>query len=171
MQLARQRAVWERASGPLGRLAYLYQQQYLPDYVLTNSDRASMLNSVELRTPFLAPDLAVYVNALPDRMKMRNGQTKALLRTLARGRLPTEILKRPKMGFTSPVATLIKGPLADEVREYLGPARLRRVGLFNPSYVERIVDEHFANRHNHYKQIWVLFMLQKWISAHGSVLR
>ena len=171
VQLARQRAVWERAAGPLGRLAYQYQQQYLPDYVLTNSDRASMLNSVELRTPFLAPDLAVYVNALPDRMKMRNGQTKALLRTLARGRLPTEILKRPKIGFTSPVATLDQGPLADEVREYLGPGRLRREGLFNPSYVARILDEHFTNRHNHYKQIWVLFMLQKWISAHGSVLR
>jgi asparagine synthase (glutamine-hydrolysing) len=74
-QLDRVRAQWDRVDGSLGRLAYLYQQQYLPDYVLANSDRASMLCSVELRTPFLAPSLVRLVNALPDSAKMRRGET------------------------------------------------------------------------------------------------
>ena len=53
-QLGRMQSRWEAACGPLGRLAYLYQQQYLPDYVLPTPTASSMLHSVELRTPFLS---------------------------------------------------------------------------------------------------------------------
>jgi asparagine synthase (glutamine-hydrolysing) len=169
LDLARER--WTRASGPMGKLAYQYQQQYLPDYVLANSDRASMLHSVELRTPYLSPDLAAYANALPDSLKMRGGVTKSLLRNVARNRLPEAILKRRKIGFTTPAAALVKGPLADDVRDCLSPARLARVGLFDGAYVGRILAEHFANRHNHYKQIWALYMLQKWLLARELTLR
>src|SRR4030095_3904945 len=111
IQLERLRARWERASGTFGRLAYLYQQQYLPDYVLADSDRASMLNSVELRTPFLAPPLVRFVNGLPDAVKMRGGETKSLLRSLGRKLLPAGIAGRPKIGFTAPVASLISEEL------------------------------------------------------------
>jgi asparagine synthase (glutamine-hydrolysing) len=165
VELERMRMRWNRARGPAGRLAYLYQQQYLPDYVLANSDRASMLNSVELRTPFLANDLVRYVNALPDAVKMPGGETKALLRRIARGRLPDDIVRRPKKGFTAPVAALIAGELKEEILTFLGPDHLRRQGLFREAFVARLLAEHFAGRHNHYKPIWVLFMLQKWLYA------
>jgi asparagine synthase (glutamine-hydrolysing) len=168
-QLDLMRLRWHKAGGPLGRLAYLYQQQYLPDYVLANSDRASMLNSVELRTPYLAPGLARLANDLPDAAKMRGGETKSLLRAIARKLLPAGIVDRPKIGFTAPVASLIAGELKPEILEFLGPAYLRRQGLFREGYVARLLAEHFANRHNHYKQIWVLFMLQKWLHARGIV--
>jgi hypothetical protein len=36
--------------------------------------------------------------------------------------------------------------------------------------VGRIVDEHFAGRHNHYKQVWALYVLQKWLHAHGAIV-
>jgi len=166
-QLDRVRARWNRVDGSLGRLAYLYQQQYLPDYVLTNSDRASMLCSVELRTPFLAPSLVRLVNALPDSVKMRRGETKSLLRGLARRLLPAGVADRPKIGFTAPAASLISNDLRAEISEVLSPARVRRRGLFRESYVSRLLAEHFARRHNHYKPIWVLFMLEKWLDARG----
>jgi asparagine synthase (glutamine-hydrolysing) len=161
---------WAKARGSLGRLAYLYQQQYLPDYVLANSDRAAMLNSVELRTPFLAGDLVRLLNATPDALKMRGYRTKPILRGIARKLLPAAIARRPKVGFTAPVAALIKGELKEEVRDLLGREHLRRQGLFNEDYVARLLDEHFENRHNRYKQIWVLFMLQKWLE-HREVHR
>jgi asparagine synthase (glutamine-hydrolysing) len=167
VQLDRMRLRWTRAGDPLGRLAYLYQQQYLPDYVLANSDRASMLCSVELRTPFLAPPLVRYVNGLPDSAKMRGGETKSLLRGLARRLLPGDIARRPKIGFTAPVASLIAGELKAEILDCLNPARLRQRGLFDESYVARLLAEHFAGRHNHYKPIWTLFMLEKWLDARG----
>ena len=159
---------WHQAKGNLGRLAYLYQQQYLPDYVLANSDRSAMLNSVELRTPFLSPDLVRRLNATPDAAKMRGSETKSILRGIARRLLPEPIARGRKVGFTAPVATLIKGALKEEVRELLGGEHLRRQGLFDERYVARLLDEHFANRHNRYKQIWVLFMLQKFLQRRES---
>ena len=166
-QLELLRTRWHAAHGRLGRLAYLYQQQYLPDYVLANSDRVSMQNSVELRTPFLARALVQRLNALPDSAKMRGGQTKSLLRAIAAKVLPPGIADRPKVGFTAPVAALLRGPLRNEVTELLGESYLSRQGLFRPGYVRRLLDEHFSKRHNRYKQIWVLFMLQKWLHAQG----
>jgi asparagine synthase (glutamine-hydrolysing) len=166
-QLDRLRTRWHRAAGGMGRLAYLYQQLYLPDYVLANSDRASMLNSVELRTPFLDRDLVRTVNSLPDSIKMSGGETKSLLRRIARDRLPGDIVRRRKQGFTAPVASLIVGELKEEILTFLGPAFIRRQGLFREEFVGRLLTEHFTNRHNHYKPIWALFMLQKWLHARG----
>ena len=159
-------ARWETAGGALGRLAYLYQQQYLPDYVLPNSDRSSMLQSVELRTPFLAVDLVRKLNSLPDSVKMRGGETKSILRRIALKVLPPEIAKAKKIGFTAPVASLIRNELKEEILEFLGGPYLRAQGVFREDYVARLLHEHFTNRHNHYKQIWALFMLQKWL--HGQ---
>ena len=164
-QLAMLSARWQKASGTLGRLAYLYQQHYLPDYVLANSDRASMLHSVELRTPFLATELVRKLNSLPDAVKMRGGETKSILRRIAERVLPAEIARARKIGFTAPVASLVRNELKEEILEYLGASYLRRQGLFQEEYVAKLLKEHLTNRHNHYKQIWALFMLQKWL--HG----
>jgi len=98
-------------------------------------------------------------------MKMRGTQTKSILRAIAAKVLPPEIARRRKMGFTAPVASLIKGPLRGEIEEYLGREYLQRQGLFQPAAVKKLLDEHFSSRHNRYKQIWVLFMLQKWLHA------
>ena len=165
-QMGRMQARWEKAGGALGRLAYLYQQQYLPDYVLPNSDRTSMLQSVELRTPFLATDLVRKLNSLPDSVKMRGGETKSILRRIALQVLPPEIARAKKVGFTAPVASLIRNELKEEILEFLGGPHLRAQGIFREDYVARLLHEHFTNRHNHYKQIWALFMLQKWL--HGQ---
>jgi asparagine synthase (glutamine-hydrolysing) len=137
-QLAMLQSRWQTANGELGRLAYLYQQQYLPDYVLPNSDRSSMLHSVELRTPFLATELVRKVNSLPDSVKMRGGETKSILRRIATGLLPPEISRGRKMGFTAPVASLIRNELKEEILEFLGGPYLRRQGLFREEYVTRL---------------------------------
>ena len=98
---------------------------------------------------------------------MRGAETKTLLRAIARKVLPAAVARRAKMGFTAPVATLVAGELKAEVLELLGPAYIRRQGLFREDYVSRLLAEHFTNRHNHYKQIWVLYMLQKWLHSRG----
>jgi asparagine synthase (glutamine-hydrolysing) len=169
-QFGRIEAAWNRAEGELGRLAYLYQQHYLPDYVLTNSDRTSMLHSVELRTPFLAPELVAMLNRLPDSVKMRGSETKSILRRIAHKVLPAEIARGRKVGFTAPVASLIRNELREEICDYLGGRHLTAQGLFRGDYVARLLDDHLTGRHNHYKQIWVLYMLQKWLDVHKAKL-
>ena len=62
-----------------------------------------------------------------------------------------------------------RNELKEEVMEFLGGPYLRRQGLFHEPYVARLLHEHFTGRHNHYKQIWVLFTLQKWL--HGRKIQ
>ena len=124
-----------------------------------------MLNSVELRTPFLAVDLVQRLNALPDSVKMRGGQTKSILRRIAARVLPPGIARGRKIGFTAPVASLLRNELKEEVQEFLGPSYLRRQGLFREERVSRLLNEHFTLQHNHYKPIWALLMLQKWLHS------
>ncbi len=152
-----------RASGYLGKLAHNYQNTYLPDYVLCNSDRASMLNSVELRSPLLDPRLARLANSFPDAIKMPGFETKKLMKQVGCRMLPSDVVYRKKIGFTIPAAQLVRGPLREEIEDLFSAASLQRQGLFRHEPIRRILDLHFAGTEDRYKQIWTLYALQKWL--------
>ena len=157
-----------RESGYLGQLAHNYQNTYLPDYVLCNSDRASMLNSVELRSPLLDPRLGTFTNSLPDSIKMPGLETKHLMKKVGCRMLPHDVVYRKKIGFTIPAAQLIRGPLREEIEDLFSAALLRRQGLFRHQAIRGILDLHLSGQEDRYKQIWTLFALQKWLTAHES---
>ncbi|MEQ1878191.1 MAG: asparagine synthase (glutamine-hydrolyzing) [Bdellovibrionia bacterium] len=155
-------------AGPVGRLAYKYQRTYLPDYVLVNSDRASMLNSVELRSPLLDTGLTRYVNEISDGIKMPGFRTKGLMKKIAAKYIPRDLIERKKVGFTVPIADLIREDLREEIEEIFSETRLKQQGLFNHGYVRNMLDLHFSARANLYKQIWTLYTLQKWLLERNS---
>lgn len=150
-------------SGYLGRLAYQYQRTYLPEYVLKNSDRVAMLNAVELRTPYLDRRLVRLANSIADDVKMPGYDTKGLLKSVALRYLPDELVYRKKIGFTVPVARLIREKLREEIQDLLSPEHLKRQGLFKSEPIQAILTRHFSGKRNHYKQIWTLYTVQKWL--------
>jgi asparagine synthase (glutamine-hydrolysing) len=79
------------------RLAYQFLTTYLPEDILTKTDRASMFNSLELRAPFLSRAFAEYCCGLPTRLKLPRGQRKYILKQLARRYLPERIVYRKKL--------------------------------------------------------------------------
>jgi asparagine synthase (glutamine-hydrolysing) len=79
-----------------------------------------------------------------------------------RGRLPQQIIKRPKKGFGMPVAKWVKGELRTFVRDVFAPERLKNRGLFNADYVVRLLDEHERGVADHRKLIWTLLMFEMW---------
>jgi asparagine synthase (glutamine-hydrolysing) len=85
------------------RTIAFYIRLYLQDDILVKVDRASMLNSLEVRAPFLDIDVVDFLRGLPTRMKLRNGTTKWILRECARSLLPQEALTRSKQGFAVPI--------------------------------------------------------------------
>ena len=91
-----------------------FERFYLPDDILVKVDRASMMHSLEVRAPYLDTALVEYANALPDRMKLRGGVTKYLLKkavlgTAGRaGLVPRSSVHRAKKGFGIPVARWIR---------------------------------------------------------------
>jgi asparagine synthase (glutamine-hydrolysing) len=132
---------------------------YLPEDILAKVDRASMYNGLEVRAPFLARDFAEYAMSLPVTDKIRGLQTKRILRVLARRHLPASIVDRPKHGFALPLATLLRGPLAEPVgSRLLDPGSPLR-GYCRPAVVERLWQEHALGRRDHRKKLWTLFTL------------
>jgi asparagine synthase (glutamine-hydrolysing) len=155
LERCRGRDVWHR-------LGYLYAKLYLQDDILVKVDRASMAHGLEVRSPFLDHRLVELLTALPRRLKLRGTTTKFLLKKTMRSRLPDSTLNRAKKGFGMPIAEWIKGPLRSLARETLDPATIRRQGLFDPTAVGRLLDEHEAGRVDHRKPLWSLIAFQLW---------
>lgn len=106
--------------------------------LLRYEDRNSMAWSIESRVPFLDYRIVEFVLALPTTHKLREGRTKALLRSALRGMVPDAILdRRDKMGFVTPQSKWMDGAMGrhmeglleeagSPVREWLDTARLLR---------------------------------------------
>lgn len=85
-----------------------YTKLYLQDDILVKADRASMMNSLEVRTPYLDVEFLNLVRKIPYQYKYRQGQTKYILKKALEPVLPKEILYRPKKGFGLPIGKWFK---------------------------------------------------------------
>ena len=175
------RSVSPAAAQGLAHCIDFFQRFYLTDDILVKADRASMMHSLELRSPFLDTEVAEYVNQLPVSYKYHRGVTKRLLKlALVRPRLrhrtgttepllPAEIVYRRKKGFGIPVARWIRGELRPLFQRTLIDAWPEsRLPQFNRWEIERLLQEHLSGRSNHYKELWALFMLALWAEQHLS---
>lgn len=139
-----------------------YLRGYLQEDILVKIDRASMAASLEVRTPFLDPNLIDFLLGVPASMRLRRATGKFLLRRLMRGRIPDEIIDRPKMGFGVPLNTWLRESLAPMVHEYLDPQRLCEQGLFDVNRVSALVHEHMAGSRDRGNEIWLLLQFELW---------
>lgn len=149
-----------------------FERFYLPDDILVKIDRAGMMHSLEVRAPFLDTALVEYVNALPNWMKYRRGETKHLLKRTLAGELglpallPRSIVYRKKKGFGIPVAQWIRGRLRSEFRRLLVDDWPEALPMFDRRAISRLLAEHTSGRRNHYKELWALWMLAHWGAVH-----
>ncbi len=144
------------------RTLYLCAKLYLQDDILVKVDRASMANSLEVRSPFLDHTLVEFVSRLPSRLKLRRLTTKYLLKRAVADLLPPKLVRRPKKGFGMPVGRWINGPLGPLIDAALAPQRLRREGLFDPDFVSALLAEHRSGARDNRKLLWTLFAFQTW---------
>jgi asparagine synthase (glutamine-hydrolysing) len=144
----------------LDRLLYVDTKTYLHE-LLMKQDQMSMAASIESRVPFLDHPLVEFTARLPERLKLRGGTTKYILREAMRDVLPPEILTRGKMGFPVPVGAWLRGPYRRIVDELvLSPRALER-GLFDPAAIKGIVSRHAAGE-DHSERLWSLVNLEIW---------
>jgi len=161
---ARFRDLYQRHGAPAGLSAGLYldYKTFLADDVLALSDRMAMAHSLEIRVPFVDHVLVERVFPLPDRTKIGLWRNKRLLKRALRGRLPREHLRAPKRGFVGPTAEWLRHELRDVLEDELAPARLQRLGYFEPAVVRGLLDDHFARRHNREGILWALLCFSVW---------
>lgn len=155
-------AVASGAEHPLNRILYQDFKLYLEGDILAKTDRASMATSLETRVPFLNLDVLEHLERVPVNLKLRGLTRKYILRKAVKGLLPASIITRRKRGFSIPIATWLNHELRRLTEEYLNDARLRREGVFNPSTVTALLDEHARWARNNAKVIWTILMFQVW---------
>ncbi len=162
-------AVMRAAPGrsPLDRAQYADLKFWLPGDILTKVDRASMAVSLEAREPLLDHRLVEFAATLPERLRLRGGEGKWLLKRTMRRYLPDDILYRPKQGFVTPIAAWFRGPLAEVARSIGASTALARTGWFDPQRLRRIAEAHVAGRADNSRLLWQLLMLDKALARMG----
>lgn len=143
-------------------LALVYERMYMMDDILVKVDRASMMNSLEVRAPFLDTRVVDLANRMPTWFKFKGLQRKYILKKLMEGKLPRDVVYRKKKGFGMPIGLWMKGDLKPLVAEALGGESLARIGLFEAKQVKHLLGDHFSGTRDNRKQIWTLLMFALW---------
>jgi asparagine synthase (glutamine-hydrolysing) len=148
---------------PLYRAQYADFHGFLPDQILTKTDRASMGSSLEVRVPLLDHRFVERFVHLPSGEKVRGGRGKHALREALRGRLTDDVLDGPKKGFDTPLAAWLRGPLADVTAEAL---ETLPAAWFRPDALKQRFDEHASGFSDHSHLLWSLLVLEHWRRRH-----
>jgi asparagine synthase (glutamine-hydrolysing) len=151
-----------QSKDPLNRILEAEFNSFFPDQVLTFVDRLSMAHSLEVRAPYLDPEFINFVAKLPGKLKIRDGETKYILKKLALRYLPKEIVYRKKEGFIMPLNKWLYEKLENYVREILSEKNLKKHGLFNVREVLKLVDEFYRGKKELAVKILVLLSFQIW---------
>jgi asparagine synthase (glutamine-hydrolysing) len=147
---------------PLNRSLYVDLKSYLSDNILVKVDRMSMAVSLEARVPYLDTGLVELAFQVPEPLKVNNTQTKVLLKKVAARHIPKECVYRPKEGFSIPIKTWLGSQLRPLMEELLNSSKIEQEGLFVPSSVQKLKDEHLSGAANHSHIIWSLMVFQAW---------
>jgi asparagine synthase (glutamine-hydrolysing) len=148
---------------PLALIQYVDTHTYLVGDINTKVDRASMAHSLEVREPLMDHELVEWVATLPSSMKLRGSNGKAIFKKAMEPHLPDDVLYRPKMGFSVPLARWLRGPLRQRLRTALLDGPVLEGGWLEPAAVRQLVEQHESGRADHSTPLWTLLMFDAFL--------
>ena len=140
----------------------LEQHFFLPDHNLSYTDKMSMAVGVEVRVPFLDPELVELASRIPDRYKQRGRTGKWVLKRAMEPYLPHDVIYRPKAGFGAPLRRWMRHDLRDLLGDLLSESSLRRRGLFEPIAVQRLIADNDTGRRDGSYTLLSLMCIEIW---------
>lgn len=136
--------------------------QLLPGNNLVKPDKVAMAVSLEARSPFMDYRVVELAFRMPGDVKLRAGETKAVLKRVAESLLPHDIVHRPKQMFSMPVGDWFRRSLRPMVKEVLCGVTTRDRGIFDEHKVESLLAEHQTMAIDHTRTIRALLALELW---------
>lgn len=134
----------------------------LPDDFLVKVDRASMAHGLEVRPPLLDHELIELAARIPSGWKVRGGQTKWILKQVARDSLPESLISRRKQGFEIPVNAWLRGPLRPMFEAAVLDRDARVTSIIDQRMARRIYQSHLAGTVRQGNTLWSLLVLARW---------
>jgi len=119
--------------------------------------------------PFVDREVVAAAFALPGKLKIAGGETKAPLKQAAEAWLPKEIIYRPKGVFSAPLRAWIRRDLGEMVDDLVGHGTLVSSGFLNGDKVRRMIAEDRAGTADRSKEIWQMLTLETWMRQHASL--
>ena len=145
------------------KFMYFDTMNYLPEDILTKVDRASMHYSLEVRVPLLDYRIVEFAWTLPIKYKIKGNKQKVILKDILKKNIPTNLIKKDKMGFGIPVDKWLRTILLDKANYYLSSQQLDKYKMFNSDSVTKIWNNHKNNIENNGSKLWNIIIFQQWL--------
>ena len=134
---------------------------YLLDDNLVKVDRTSMASSLETRLPLLNHKVLEYAWSLPLEAKLSSSSTKRILRDVLYKRVPRELIERPKMGFSVPIAEWLRGSLKDWAENLLLEKQNLEHGYLDSALISKLWQSHLSGKEDNTASLWSILMFQQ----------
>ncbi len=146
---------WEscKQKSLLDKATEFYVKLYLQDDILVKVDRASMMNSLEVRAPFLDIDLVNFARRIPVNYRFRNGESKYILKKALEPILPHDILYRKKKGFGVPIGKWFSEGKLNPFQEQAN------FNFLNNQVIKKQIEQHKKLKSDNRAFLWNLYLL------------
>jgi asparagine synthase (glutamine-hydrolysing) len=146
---------------PVARMQHIDLFTWLRGDILVKADKMTMANSLELRVPFLDPEVFAVASRLPLDQKITRTTTKFALRRALEPIVPAHVLNRPKLGFPVPIRHWLQaGELQDWAYQMVGTSQAGE--LIDLGGVTRMLDEHRSGVSDHSRRLWTVLIFMLW---------
>lgn len=142
------------------KMQYIDINTWLPGDILAKADKMTMAHSLELRVPFLDREVQNFARNIPPSLKWKNYTTKYLLRRVADKLLTTEISRRKKLGFPTPVKKWFDASQTELYTRIVKNTYI--IEHFNIPTIEQLIADHISGRADNARKLYLLLLLALW---------
>jgi len=148
-----------KGSNLLDSMMQFDQKTWIPDNLMMKADKILMHHSLEGRFPFLNTEIISFMNKLGNDYKIKNGETKVLLKRLMSKYLPRDIVYRQKMGFSVPVG-LVLNSIKNEIFDLMSKID---IPFININEIKKDINDYYLGNGKCWK-IWSIYVLLKYMN-------
>jgi asparagine synthase (glutamine-hydrolysing) len=145
---------------PVTRMQHVDLFTWLRGDILVKADKMTMANSLELRVPFLDPEVFRVAGQIPLGEKITKETTKHALRRALSDVVPQHVLNRRKLGFPVPIRYWLREDMYGWARSIITESQTDR--LLDKDAILRLLDEHRSGDLDHSRRIWALLVFMLW---------
>jgi len=130
--------------------------------MMTKMGSMSRLAGINTHMPLMSQAVLETAFRIPPEFKQKGSSGKIILKDAFADVIPQELMTASKKGFMPPVASWFRGPLLGDLRRELSETRMEELGLFDPAFTARLIEEHVSLTADRSVVLWALYVFSKW---------